>query len=1044
MKRRDFFLLLLVFLLCTICKAQSSNFILQSPPFTSANLKDVITFGDNNILSFGDGGKMIKSTDGGNSWSIVTSPTSDNINDAFFIDQNTGWIVADSRIFKTTDGGSTWNEQNDGTSATLYGIDFISPTTGWIAGTSRTILKTTDGGSNWVSQLSSQSLVFLYDIDFVDQNYGYAVGWGSEGQLYKTSDGGINWTPVSLTGTWLNKVFFHDQMNGYAVGCHSTYISVTSDPFMGTSITVNSPKLQVWKTTNGGVDWTSIYWESSGYLRGINFKDNLNGFFVGDGGAVIKTSDGAQSFSFITNPAIPQITYNDIAYTNSSHILVAGNFGYILKSTDQGSSWSVKNGNGTTNNINDSFFLNQNLGYASCDNGVVLKTTNGGSTWLAQTAGGTQYDDWYSIYFTDDLKGWIVGQTGRMRYTTNGGTTWTYKYLSNSWTLNELWLKDQNSGFAVGEYGTIMKTDDGGNSWSKVTLSTTNTLYGIHFIDSNNGWICGTGIVIKTTDGGITWNENPLSNPYQYKMFYSLYFMNSSTGWIAGKDGTILKTTDGGTNWTLIDFPSTSDINKIYFIDANNGFALTSDGAIIKTTDGGNKWGSVNNDYVPSWGGFSTIKFFDLNNGFIMGKNGYILKTSNGGGPVYYSPVLQSPANATLNVSLTPTLTWEAVQGAASYELLISEYYTYQGAQPVTVYQTNYNPSSLLPDKWYNWKVRSVYPDGKSLYSKSIQFKTQGAAQTYSLNISAVNGTVTKNPDQTNYPEGTQVVLTAIPNTGYHFNNWSGDVFSLSNPLTITMDGNKNITADFYANTYKLTVNAVNGTVRVQPLLPEYEYGSSVKITATPFYGYQFTGWSGDASGTDNPLTIVIDRDLNILAEFSKITCNVTLTANPPNGGTVTGAGIYDYASSVVITASPSLTEGNKFKFINWTENSVEVSKNQSFTFTALADRNFVANFENITSVNEYGLPDHYSLKQNYPNPFNPVTIIEFGIPQESFVKLSVFNAIGEELLVLIEETLSPAFYSVPFNAGNLPNGIYFYKIQSGNYVQTKKMILLK
>lgn len=973
MKKCSYYFFFSLLFLYRLNPAQSSNWELQSPPFTSAHLSDVITFGDNNILSFGDGGKVIKSTDGGNSWSLVTSPTSDKINDAFFIDQNTGWIVAASSIFKTTDGGSTWNVQNDGTSATLYGIDFINSTTGWIVGTSRTILKTTDGGSNWVSQISSLSLVFLYDVDFVDQNYGYAAGWGSEGQLYKTSDGGTNWTPVSLTSTWLNKVHFRDQLNGYAVGCHSNYISVTSDPMMGTSITVDSPKLKIWKTTNGGVDWTSTYWESSGYLRGINFKDNLNGFFVGDGGAVIKTSDGAQSFSFITNTAIPQITYNDIAYTNSSHILVAGNFGYILKSTDQGLNWSVKNGNGTTKGINSSFFLNQNLGYACCNNGVVLKTTNAGNVWLSQTAGGTQYDLWYSIYFTDDQKGWIVGETGRMRYTTNGGTTWNSKYVSNSWTLQGLCFKDQNTGFAAGRRGTLLTTNDGGNSWSKISLSTTNTLYGIQFIE-NNGWICGAGIVIKTTDGGITWNENPLSDPYQYKTFYSLYFLNSNTGWIAGTDGTILKTTDGGTSWTLIDFPSTSDINKIYFIDANNGFALISDdGAIFKTTDGGNKWGSVKNDYVPTWGGFSSIKFFDLNHGFIMGKNGYILKTSNGGGTVYYAPSLVSPVHNTQNVSVNPTLTWEAVQGAISYELLISEYYTYTNAQPITSYQNNYNPSGLLPDKWYNWKVRSVYPDGKSLYSKSIQFKTQGAAQTYSLNISAVNGTVTKNPDQTSYAQGTQVVLAAIPNMGYHFNNWSGD-----------------------------------------------------------------------ASGADNPLTIVIDRDLNISAEFSKMTCSVTLTANPPNGGTVTGAGTYDYAFSVVITATPSNTEGNKFKFINWTENSVEVSKNQTFTFTALADRNFVANFENITSVNDYGLPDHYSLKQNYPNPFNPATIIEFSIPEESFVKLSVFNAIGEKLIVLIEETLSPAFYSVPFNAGNLPNGIYFYKIQAGNYVQTKKMILLK
>lgn len=85
-----------------------------------------------------------------------------------------------------------------------------------------------------------------------------------------------------------------------------------------------------------------------------------------------------------------------------------------------------------------------------------------------------------------------------------------------------------------------------------------------------------------------------------------------------------------------------------------------------------------------------------------------------------------------------------------------------------------------------------------------------------------------------------------------------------------------------------------------------------------------------------------------------------------------------------------------------------------------------------------------YSLEQNYPNPFNPVTTIGFEIPNENFVKLSVFNSIGEETAVLINETKSAGRYKYEFNALNQPSGLYFYKLQAGNYIQTRKMIVLK
>ncbi len=98
------------------------------------------------------------------------------------------------------------------------------------------------------------------------------------------------------------------------------------------------------------------------------------------------------------------------------------------------------------------------------------------------------------------------------------------------------------------------------------------------------------------------------------------------------------------------------------------------------------------------------------------------------------------------------------------------------------------------------------------------------------------------------------------------------------------------------------------------------------------------------------------------------------------------------------------------------------------------------------TSVKQIGneLPENFLLSQNYPNPFNPSTTISFSIPNQVNVKLSIYNAIGEEVAELINENITAGFHQVTFDASNLSSGIYFYRISAGNFIDTKKMILLR
>ena len=99
--------------------------------------------------------------------------------------------------------------------------------------------------------------------------------------------------------------------------------------------------------------------------------------------------------------------------------------------------------------------------------------------------------------------------------------------------------------------------------------------------------------------------------------------------------------------------------------------------------------------------------------------------------------------------------------------------------------------------------------------------------------------------------------------------------------------------------------------------------------------------------------------------------------------------------------------------------------------------------YSDVVEIDVTG-PLTFDLSQNYPNPFNPSTSIKYSVPESGNIRLSVFNIVGEEVAVLAEGFTQAGFYEVSFDASNLSTGVYLYKLQSANSVQTKKMMLLK
>jgi len=198
-------------------------------------------------------------------------------------------------------------------------------------------------------------------------------------------------------------------------------------------------------------------------------------------------------------------------------------------------------------------------------------------------------------------------------------------------------------------------------------------------------------------------------------------------------------------------------------------------------------------------------------------------------------------------------LTWNEQTG--KYEGIYSGF-TIEGTYTVTVYAMNESTVISLPK---TTKVEQVL---SNQYTLTVTVAPSSAA-----------GSVSKNPNKSIYTNGEAITLTASPNSGYTFSHWTGDATGSTNPITLTMDVNKTVTANFTQNQYSLTLNIVpagSGSVAKNPDKPTYVYGEQVQLTATANQGYIFSNWSGDVSSSTNPITLTISGSKAVIANFTQ------------------------------------------------------------------------------------------------------------------------------------------------------------------------------
>jgi len=245
---------------------------------------------------------------------------------------------------------------------------------------------------------------------------------------------------------------------------------------------------------------------------------------------------------------------------------------------------------------------------------------------------------------------------------------------------------------------------------------------------------------------------------------------------------------------------------------------------------------------------------------------------------------------------------------------------------------TSDNPLSLIVDQDYSITANFE----KKSYELTVNTEGEGAV---SEEIAQQKST--------DYEHGTVVELTAEPAEGWQLVEWTGDVTGTDNPIQITVNDPKEVTAIFEKKTLGLTVNTTgNGSLTKTPEQSEYEYGTEVTLEATPDEGWKFKEWTGDIDSTDNPITITITNNTELTANFNKVNYELTATANPSEGGSVSPtSGTFELGTEVRVEATPN--EG--WAFTNWT-GDIESSENP-LAFTIDKKMDVIANFEDQRSV---------------------------------------------------------------------------------------------
>lgn len=469
----------------------------------------------------------------------------------------------------------------------------------------------------------------------------------------------------------------------------------------------------------------------------------------------------------------------------------------------------------------------------------------------------------------------------------------------------------------------------------------------------------------------------------------TVFFLNENYGWAGGNEGCIIKTTDGGLNWTYYSLGTKFTVHSIYFVDSLKGWAAIytfnpqTAGYIIATTDGGSNW--YYQHYTNNIS-LHRIQFIDENLGWAVGSNGIFLRTLNG--------------------------------GAAWQEYFISDQWTW------AVYFINQNfgwcgdgTSGYIKkstDGGLTWQFYYAQSNARIFDIHFINNSTGWAAGEYGQILRTDNGGLTWQPQSSSTSQQLRDIDFIDENNGW--------AVGLNGAIVHTTNGGTNWFAQspgisnnlFGLSMFNNTIGWVAGDQGIV-LFTDNGGGGITPVELTSFVADYFDGAVNLSWATATELNnsgFNVERKTED-GEWNKITF---IQGN----GTTTETKYYSYSDILNDNLSTKLLY--RLKQVDF-DGSVHYSNEIAI---------------------DISIPTKFTLKQNYPNPFNPITIINYQLSSKSSVTLKVFDILGNEVETLVQEEKDAGYYQVSFDASSLSSGIYFYMLKADNFVQTRKMILLK
>ena len=273
----------------------------------------------------GEKGTILKTADGGVSWTAQTSGTDVTLFGVAAANASVAWAVGEGgTILKTADGGVSWTAQTSGTDVTLFGVAAANASVAWAVGFDGLVLNTTDGGAHWAAQASTATEV-LFDVDCADASTAWAVGMG--GAIINTTDGGAHWaTQTSGVTDSLFSVSAADASNVWASGEIGAVVH----------------------TTDGGTNWTAQDVETEELLRGVKAVNANQAWLAGISGGIYETEDGGTTWESREHGV--RTSLNDITASGVDQAWAVGRDSMILATTDGGDTW-IRQDSGLYGNI---------------------------------------------------------------------------------------------------------------------------------------------------------------------------------------------------------------------------------------------------------------------------------------------------------------------------------------------------------------------------------------------------------------------------------------------------------------------------------------------------------------------------------------------------------------------------------------------------------------------------------------------------------------------------------------------------------------------